>query len=357
MSDSDVNLHQVLKLMHDQGASDLHIAMGTPPLVRTDGRLRALQMPALTASECQRLCCSVLSDTQHAALEQRSQVCVAFGVEGLSRFRASLFMQRGAVSGVLRSVPFRPLSLEELGLPAKLEQLVSGTRGLVLVGGPPGSGKSTTLSALIDKVNSSRRAHIATLEDPTEQFHAHKRSLISQLQLGTDAPDWQAAVRGLKALDVDVVLLGRCESAQEVVDALELAEGGRLVLAPLDTCGASASLRRILERFPDTQQVAMRGRLARLVRGVVSQLLVPRASGSGRALTLEVLRPTQACRALIAEGKLSQVHAQLQRDGATVNQALYMQCARRQVLVEEALGCSPDPEELSALIDAARRQG
>lgn len=343
--------------MHEHGASDLHIAMGSPPLLRADGQLRALQLPALTASDCQQLCCSALSEAQRAVFERDRELRMAFGVKGLSRFRASLFMQRGAVSAVLRAVPFRPLSLEELGLPAHLAQLVGGTRGLVLVAGPPGAGKSTTLSALIDKVNTDRRAHILTLEDPIEQFHSHKRSLISQREIATDAPEWPAAVAAIKRQDTDVVLLGRCDSAREIADALELAEGGRLVLSALDTCGAAASLRRILERFSESEQGAVRRRLSHLLRGVVSQLLVPRASGPGRALTLEVLQPNSACRSLLAEGKLVQVHAQLQREGATMNQALYMLCARRQVKVEAALAHSPDPEELSALIDEARRQG
>jgi twitching motility protein PilT len=351
-----VNLHQLLRAMIDKGASDMHITTGSPPLLRIDGEIVPLKLPPLGAVETKQLCYSVLTEEQKIQFEKNKELDLSFGVKNLSRFRANIFLQRGAVSGAFRTIPFKILSFDELGLPPIAAELAFKPRGLVLVTGPTGSGKSTTLASIIDKINTDTRQHIMTIEDPIEYLHPHKRCIINQREVGTDTGSFKQALKYVLRQDPDVVLVGEMRDLETIEAALTIAETGHLVFATLHTNSALQSINRIIDVFPPHQQSQVRAQLSFVLEGVISQLLLPRAGQPGRVLAMEVLVPNSAIRNLIREDKVHQIYSQMQMGQTkfgmqTMNQSLYSLYSRRLISLEEAMGHSSDQDELRAMIE------
>jgi twitching motility protein PilT len=351
-----INLHQLLRMMIEKGASDMHITTGSPPLLRIDGAIVPIKLPALSPVETKQLCYSVLTEEQKIQFEKTKELDLSFGVKNLSRFRANIFVQRGAVSGAFRSIPFKILTFDELGLPPVVQELASKPRGLVLVTGPTGSGKSTTLASIIDKINSETRQHIMTIEDPIEYLHPHKRCIVNQREVGADTASFKAALKYVLRQDPDVVLVGEMRDLETIEAALTIAETGHLVFATLHTNSAIQSINRIIDVFPPHQQSQVRAQLSFVLEGVLSQLLLPRAGAPGRALALEVMVPNAAVRNLIREDKLHQIYSQMQvgqekHSMQTLNQSLYSLYARRIISLEEAMGRSYEPDELKNMIE------
>jgi twitching motility protein PilT len=349
------NLHQLLKAMVEKGASDLHVTTGSPPQLRIDGRLVPLKTAPLAPAETKQLCYSILTDAQKHRFEEESELDLSFGVKGLSRFRANVFMQRGAVAGAFRTIPFKILTFQELGLPPIVAELAKKPRGLVLVTGPTGSGKSTTLASIIDKINTERHEHIVTIEDPIEYLHPHKNCLVNQREIGADTDSFKKALKYILRQDPDVVLIGEMRDLETVEAALVISETGHLALATLHTNSAVQTINRIVDVFPPYQQPQVRAQLSFVLEGVLTQNLLPRASGPGRVLAIEVMVPNPAIRNLIREDKVHQVYSQMQVGQAkfgmqTFNQCLASMVHRKLVTLEEALGRSGDPEELRTLL-------
>ena len=351
-----VNLHQLLRAMIEKGASDMHITTGAPPLLRIDGAIVPLKLPPLSPVETKQLCYSVLTEEQKIQFEKAKELDLSFGVKNLSRFRANVFLQRGAVSGAFRSIPFKILTFEELGLPQVIADLAAKPRGLILVTGPTGSGKSTTLASILDKINSETRQHIVTVEDPIEYLHPHKRSIVNQREVGADTQTFKLALKYVLRQDPDVVLVGEMRDLETIEAALTIAETGHLVFATLHTNSAVQSINRIIDVFPPHQQSQVRAQLSFVLEGVISQLLLPRAGTPGRVLALEVLVPNAAIRNLIREDKVHQIYSQMQVGQAkhgmqTLNQSLYALYTRRLITLEEAMGRSNEVEELRSMIE------
>jgi twitching motility protein PilT len=355
-------LHQLLKVMLDKGASDLHVTTGSPPQLRIDGELVPLRTDAMTPVDTKQLCYSVLTDAQKLRFEEDQELDLSFGVKGLARFRANLFVQRGAVAGAFRLVPFNILPLEELGLPKIVADLCERPRGLVLVTGPTGSGKSTTLASMVDRINTRHRSHIVTIEDPIEFLHPHKSCLVNQREVGSDTQGFEKALRHILRQDPDIVLIGEMRDLETIEAALTIAETGHLCLATLHTTSAVGSINRIIDVFPPHQQSQIRAVLSFVLEGVVSQTLIPRASGSGQVLCAEVMIPTSAIRNLIREDKLHQVYSQMQigqsKHGmCTMNQSLTDLFVRRMITLDDAIARSSDVDELKTLIASASTPG
>jgi twitching motility protein PilT len=353
--ESTINLHQLLKAMIEKGASDLHITTGTPPQLRIDGSLVPLKMEALAPADTKRLCYSILTEEQKNKFEKDSELDLSFGVKNLARFRANIFVQRGAVAGAFRAIPFKILTLDELGLPAVTTELVHRPRGLVVITGPTGAGKSTTLAAIIDQINSTTRQHIITIEDPIEYLHPHKHCVVNQREVGTDTYGFKEALKYILRQDPDVVLIGEMRDRETVEAALTISETGHLVFTTLHTNNAVQTINRIIDLFPPHQQPQVRAQLSHVIQGVMTQQLLPRAAGPGRVVACEVLIPNPAIRNLIREDKVHQMYSQMQvgqgKHGMiTLNQSLYGLLQKRIITVEEALGVSYDPDELRAMI-------
>jgi twitching motility protein PilT len=349
------NLHQLLKAMVEKGASDLHITTGSAPQLRIDGKLVPLKTGALSPVETKQLCYSILTDAQKHKFEEESELDLSFGVKGLSRFRANIFMQRGAVAGAFRTIPFKILSFAELGLPPIVAELAKKPRGLVLVSGPTGSGKSTTLASIIDKINTDRHEHIITIEDPIEYLHPHKNCIVNQREVGADTNNFKKALKHILRQDPDVVLIGEMRDLETIETALVISETGHLAFATLHTNSAVQTINRILDVFPPYQQPQVRAQLSFVLEGVLTQNLLPRAGGPGRVLALEVMIPNPAIRNLIREDKVHQIYSQMQMGQAkfgmqTFNQSLASLFARRLITIDEALGRSSDPEELRNML-------
>ncbi|MBI2898031.1 MAG: type IV pilus twitching motility protein PilT [Deltaproteobacteria bacterium] len=351
-----MNLHQLLKTMIEKGASDLHLTTGTPPQLRIDGLIYPLKVPPLTREDTKQLCYSVLTEEQKIAFEKNSELDLSFGVKSLSRFRANVFIQRGSVAGAFRAIPFKIMTLEELGVPKTVGDLINRPRGLVLITGPTGSGKSTTLAALIDKINSEKRMHILTIEDPIEYLHPHKLCIVNQREIGADTVNFKDALKHVLRQDPDVVLIGEMRDLETIEAALTISETGHLVFATLHTNSAVQSINRIIDVFPPHQQAQVRAQLSFVLQCVVTQLLMPRASGPGRVLAAEIMLPNPAIRNLIREDKIHQIYSQMQigqeKHGMmTMNQSLYDLYSRNMISLEEALTRSLDPEEIRLMIE------
>jgi len=351
-----VNLHQLLKTMIEKGASDMHLTTGTPPLLRIDGSIVPLKVPPLGPIETKQLCFSVLTEEQRAHFEKHSELDLSFGVKGLSRFRANVYMQRGAVAGAFRTIPFKILTFDELGLPTIISEFANRPSGLVLVTGPTGSGKSTTLAAMIDKINTEQRLHIMTVEDPIEYLHPHKLSIVNQREVGTDTETFKNALKYVLRQDPDVVLVGEMRDFETIEAALTISETGHLVFATLHTNSAVSTINRIIDVFPPHQQPQVRSKLSFVLQGVVSQQLLPRMGQPGRVLALEVLVPNPAIRNLIREDKVHQIYSQMQvgqeKFGmTTLNQSLFSLFQRRLISQEEALGRSTETDELRMMME------
>ena len=353
---AQIQLHQLLRAMIEKGASDLHITTGQSPLLRIDGAIVPLKLPKLEPVDTKRLCYTILTEEQKIQFEQNNELDFAFGVRGLSRFRANIFMQRDNVAGAFRTIPFKILSFEELGLPAVVPELANKPSGLVLVTGPTGSGKSTTLASMIDKINSEQRLHIITIEDPIEYLHPHKLSVVNQREVGTDTESFKIALKYVLRQDPDVVLVGEMRDLETIEAALTISETGHLVFATLHTNSAVSTINRIIDVFPPHQQQQIRVKLSFVLQGVVSQQLIPRMGSPGRVIALEVLIPNPAIRNLIREDKIHQIYSQMQvgqeKHGMqTLNQALYSLWGRRIISLEEAMGRSLEPDELRMMME------
>lgn len=348
------NMHQLLKSMIEQGASDLHISTGSAPQIRVDGKMSTIGGANLTSAETKQLCYSVLTDAQKRKFEEESELDLSFGVKGLSRFRGNIFVQRGAVSGAFRAIPFEIKSFDDLGLPPVVRSLSKKPRGLVLVTGPTGSGKTTTLAAIIDAINSERNEHIITIEDPIEYLHPHKKCLVNQREVGADTQSFKKALKYILRQDPDVVLLGELRDIETIEAALTIAETGHLCFATLHTNSCVQTMNRIIDVFPDTQQSQVRTQLSFVLEGVLSQTLMPRADGKGRVMALEVMVPNPAIRNLIREDKIHQIYSQMQvgQDKfamQTLNQSLFLLAHSRQITQEDAMMRSHDLDELKQM--------
>jgi twitching motility protein PilT len=356
------NMHQLLKAMIEKGASDLHITTGTAPQLRIDGKLHPLRMPPLSPPETKQLCYSVLTDAQKHRFEELSELDLSFSVQKLSRFRANVFIQRGNVAGAFRAIPFKIMGFEELGLPKVVADLTSKPRGLVLVTGPTGSGKSTTLATIIDRINTDRNEHIVTIEDPIEYLHHHKGCVINQREVGADTKSFQNALKYILRQDPDVVLIGEMRDLETIEAALTVSETGHLCFATLHTNSAVQTINRIVDVFPPYQQAQVRAQLSFVLEGVMCQSLVPRANGPGRVMALEVMIPNSAIRNLIREDKIHQIYSSMQvgQDRfsmQTMNQSLANLYQRRLVSLEHAMGRSQDVDELRKLIGKSSSGG
>ncbi|MDO3376781.1 type IV pilus twitching motility protein PilT [Geoalkalibacter halelectricus] len=349
------NIHQLLKTMVEQGASDLHVSTGTPPQLRIDGKVLPTKLPPMTPAETKQLCYSILTDAQKRKFEEENELDFSFGVKGLSRFRGNLFMQRGAVAGAFRLIPYKVLTFEELGLPQVVKDISRKPRGLVLVTGPTGSGKSTTLASMIDQINGERQEHIMTIEDPIEYLHPHKKCLVNQREVGADTVSFKKALKHILRQDPDVVLLGELRDLETIEAALTIAETGHLCFATLHTNGCVQTINRVIDVFPTNQQTQVRAQLSFVLEGVLSQTLIPKASGRGRVLALEIMVPNPAIRNLIREDKVHQIYSQMQMGQEkfsmqTMNQSLFMLYHKKLISMEDAIGRSSDPEELRQMI-------
>jgi twitching motility protein PilT len=348
-------IYDLLKVMIEKGASDLHITTGSPPRLRVDGKLIPLDHPPLTPVETKSLCYSILTDAQKHKFEENNELDLSFGVKGLSRFRGNVFMQRGAVAGAFRTIPFEIKTFQDLGLPEIVNDLVKRPRGLILVTGPTGSGKSTTLAAMVDRINSERYDHIITVEDPIEYLHGHKKCLINQREVNADTASFKAALRYVLRQDPDVVLIGEMRDLETIEAALTVSETGHLTLATLHTNSAVQTINRIIDVFPPHQQEQIRVQLSFVLEGILSQQLIAKKSGKGRALAIELLVPNPAIRNLIREDKIHQVYSSMQTGQArygmqTMNQSLIELYTKGHISYEDAVGRSPVPEEIITML-------
>ncbi|MGE4650960.1 MAG: type IV pilus twitching motility protein PilT, partial [Myxococcota bacterium] len=346
---------QLLKTMIEKNASDLHLTTGTSPQLRIDGKLHPLRMPPLSPQETKQLCYSVLTDAQKHKFEEHNELDLSFSVQKLSRFRGNIFVQRGNVAGAFRAIPFKIHSFDDLGLPGVVAKLAQKPRGLVLVTGPTGSGKSTTLATMIDKINTERNEHIVTIEDPIEYLHPHKGCVVNQREVGADTGSFKDALKYILRQDPDVVLIGEMRDLETMEAALTLGETGHLCFGTLHTNSAAQTINRIIDVFPAHQQSQVRAQLSFVLEGVLCQNLLPRANGSGRVMALEVMVPNAAIRNLIREDKVHQIYSAMQVgqerfEMETMNQSLHDLCRKRMVNHEDALGRSPDPAELRKML-------
>lgn len=348
-------LYDLLRQMIDNGASDLHITTGTPPRLRVDGKLSSMDHPALAPADTKSLCYSILTDAQKHRFEENNELDLSFGIKGLSRFRANIFMQRGAVAGAFRMIPFTIRTFQQLGLPDIVHDLVKKPRGLILVTGPTGSGKSTTLAAMIDRINEERHDHIITVEDPIEYLHGHKNCLINQREVNADTVSFKAALKYVLRQDPDVVLIGEMRDLETIEAALTVSETGHLTLATLHTNSAVQTINRIIDVFPSHQQEQIRVQLSFVLEGILSQQLLPKKSGHGRVMAVEILLPNPAIRNLIREDKVHQIYSQMQTGQSksgmqTMNQSLIDLYSKGLISYDEAMGRSQVSEELLTMI-------
>jgi twitching motility protein PilT len=352
----EIALSELLRKMIEHGGSDLHITTNSAPMVRVHGVLRPLEYPELSPAETKQLAYSVLTDAQKHRFEESLELDFSFGIKGLSRFRANIFNQRGAVGAVFRSIPYEIRSFEELSLPPVIEKLCEKPRGLILVTGPTGSGKSTTLASMVDKVNRDRHEHIITVEDPIEYLHGHKGCIVNQREVHADTHNFASALRAALRQDPDVVLIGEMRDLETTETALRIAETGHLTFATLHTNSAASSINRIIDIFPSGQQSQIRTQLSMVLEGIVTQALLPKANGQGRALAMEVLVPNAAIRNLIREDKIHQVYSMMQTGQdkfgmQTFNQSLASLYFKKQITLEMALARSSNQDELQDLIN------
>jgi len=349
-------LPELLKTMVELGGSDLHIATSTPPQIRVNGKLQRVQLPDLTPSETKQLVYSVLTDSQKKRFEESMELDFSFGIKAIgSRFRCNVFNQRGAVGAVYRLIPENIRTFGELGLPPVLATLADRPRGLVLVTGPTGSGKSTTLAAMLDKINSERNEHILTIEDPIEYIHPHKNCLVNQREVHSDTGSFGNALRAALREDPDIVLIGEMRDLETVEAALKIAETGHLTFGTLHTNSAAQTINRIIDIFPANQQAQIRTQLSLVVEGIVCQALLPRADGKGRVCSLEIMVPTPAIRNLIRDDKVHQIYGAMQTGQdklgmQTANQSLASLYMKRAITLETAMGASSNRDELHDMI-------
>ncbi|MEO8259369.1 MAG: type IV pilus twitching motility protein PilT [Acidobacteriota bacterium] len=348
-------LPDLLKTTMAMGGSDLHLTTNSPPQVRVHGELQRLPEPELTDAATKQLVYSVLTDLQKKRFEETLELDFSFGIRGLARFRCNVFNQRGAVGAVYRVVPETIRTFGELGLPAVLATLADRPRGLILVTGPTGSGKSTTLAAMIDRINRERHAHILTIEDPIEYIHTHKNCIVNQREVHSDTLSFNAALRAALREDPDIVMIGELRDLETVESALRVAETGHLTFASLHTNSAAQTINRVIDIFPAGQQAQIRTQLSLVLEGIVCQVLLPRADGKGRIVSLEILIPTPAIRNLIRDDKIHQIYGSMQAGQEklgmqTANQSLASLIMKRQITLETALAASSLRDELQDMV-------
>ena len=352
-----ISLSELLRKLSELHGSDLHITTGSAPQIRVDGHLRPVEgYQQLTSTDTKQLAYSVLTDAQKHRFEEKLELDFSFGVKGLSRFRANLFNQRGAVGAVFRAIPYEIKAFEDLGLPPIVKQMCDKPRGLILVTGPTGSGKSTTLAAMIDKINRDRREHILTIEDPIEFLHNHKNCVVNQREVNADTHGFAEALRTALRQDPDVVLVGEMRDLETIESALRIAETGHLTLATLHTNSAASTINRIIDVFPSDQQSQIRAQLSLVLEGIMCQALLPKAEGAGRVMALEILVPNSAIRNLIREDKVHQIYSMMQTGQdkygmQTFNQALATLYHKRQISAETALQRSANVDELKEMME------
>jgi twitching motility protein PilT len=347
-------LPELLKTTVDMGGSDLHIATNTPPQVRVHGKLQRLNLPAMTPAETKQLVYSVCTDNQKKRFEETLELDFSFGIKGTGRFRCNVFNQRGAVGAVYRVIPEKIRGFQELALPPVLAKLSERPRGLVLVTGPTGSGKSTTLAAMLDKINKERHDHILTIEDPIEFVHQHQSCLVNQREVHSDTQSFAMALRAALREDPDIVLIGEMRDLETVESALKIAETGHLTFGTLHTNSAAQTINRIIDIFPANQQSQIRTQLSLVLEGIVCQALLPRTSG-GRIAALEIMIPTPAIRNLVREDKIHQIYSAMQTGQEkygmqTMNQSLATLHQRKQITLETAMSASSNRDELQEMI-------
>ena len=346
-----VLLHQMVQM----GGTDLHITTQSPPIVRVHGKLTRLDFPPLTPAETKQLVYSVCTDAQKKRFEETLELDFSFGIKNVARFRANVFFQRGAVAGAFRLIPYEIRNFKDLGLPPVIAKICEKPRGLVLVTGPTGSGKSTTLAAMIDKVNTDRYEHILTIEDPVEYLHKHKNCLVNQRELHADTHSFHNALRSVLREDPDVVLIGEMRDLETIEAALRIAETGHLTFGTLHTNSCVETINRIVDVFPTNQQSQVRTQLSFVVEGIICQSLLTKKDGRGRALCLEILIPNPGIRNLIREDKVHQIYSMMQTSQATsgmqtYNQSLSSLYFKGLISLETAIGRSSNPEELQDMI-------
>ena len=348
-------LTELLKKTVELNGSDLHLSIGCPPQVRVHGELQRLELPDLTPTDTKTLAYSVLTDAQKKRFEETLELDISFGIRGIARFRCNLFNQRGAVGAVYRQIPEKIRSFEELGLPPVISTLSDRPRGLILVTGPTGSGKSTTLAAVIDRINAQRHDHILTIEDPIEYLHVHKKGLINQREIHNDTQSFSNALRAALREDPDVVLIGEMRDMETIESALRIAETGHLTFATLHTNSAASTINRIVDVFPAHQQSQIRTQLSLVLEGIICQTLLPRSGVPGRCVALEILVPTSGIRNLIREDKIHQIYSAMQTGQEkagmqTMNQSLATLFMKRMISLDTAMGASSHREELQEMI-------
>ncbi|HLY63762.1 MAG TPA: type IV pilus twitching motility protein PilT [Terriglobia bacterium] len=350
-------LSELLKRMVDSGGSDLHITTNSPPRIRVHGELKPCEdLPALGPADTKQLAYSILTDAQKHRFEETLELDFSFGIKNIARFRGNLFNQRGATAGVFRVIPFEIKSFEQLQLPAVLRKLCDKPRGLILVTGPTGSGKSTTLATMLDLINQTRHEHMITIEDPIEFIHPHKRCLVNQREVHSDTQSFSAALRAALREDPDVVLIGEMRDLETIESALRIAETGHLTFGTLHTNSASSTINRIIDVFPAHQQSQIRAQLSLVMEGILCQALLPKSDGKGRAMAMEILVPNPAIRNLIREDKIHQIYSSMQTGQdkfgmQTFNQSLYTLYATKQINLETALARSSNTDELQDMIN------
>jgi twitching motility protein PilT len=349
-------LPELLTMTVDLHGSDLHLSIGAPPVVRIHGELRRLEFPELAPADTKALAYSVLTDAQKKRFEETLELDFSFGIRGIARFRCNLFNQKGAVGAVYRQIPEKIRTFEELALPGVIAKLAERPRGLVLITGPTGSGKSTTLAAMIDKINTERHGHILTIEDPIEYLHQHKNCVVNQREVHGDTQSFTNALRAALREDPDIVLIGEMRDLETVESALKIAETGHLTFGTLHTNSAASTINRVIDVFPAHQQSQIRTQLSLVLEGIVCQTLLPKMNGQGRCVALEILVPTPGIRNLIREDKVHQIYSAMQTGQEkvgmqTMNQSLASLYFKRLISIETAIGASSLREELQEMIN------
>ncbi len=354
---SQITLPELLKKMTDAGGSDLHLTTNSSPQIRVHGHLSPISSIApMTPADTKRLAYSVLTDAQKHRFEENLELDFSFGLKGMSRFRANLFNQKGAVGAVFRAIPYEIKSFEALGLPAVVSDMCKKPRGLVLVTGPTGSGKSTTLASMVDKINIDRHEHILTIEDPIEFLHNHKNCVVNQREVAADTHSFGAALRTALRQDPDIVMVGEMRDLETIEMALRIAETGHLTFATLHTNSAYSTINRIIDVFPSVQQAQVRTQLSLVLEGIMCQSLLPKSTGDGRVMALEILIPNAAIRNLIREDKIHQIYSMMQTGQdkfgmQTFNQALATLVHKRHITLDVAMQRSSNADELKELIE------
>src|SRR4051812_49056277 len=348
-------LPELLQTLVENNGSDLHITTDSPPAIRVHGHMKRLDLPPLGPAETKGLAYSVLTDQQKKRFEEALELDFSFGIRGIARFRCNVFNQRGAVAAVYRVIPEQIKGFDELGLPPVLANLAERPRGLVLVTGPTGSGKSTSLAAMIDKINAERNEHILTIEDPIEYIHQHKGCLVNQREVHSDTQGFSEALRAALREDPDIVLIGELRDLETTESALRIAETGHLTFGTLHTNSAAQTINRIIDMFPAHQQSQIRTQLSLVLEGIVCQALLPKMSG-GRVVSLEIMIPTPGIRNLIREDKIHQIYSAMQTGQEklgmqTANQSLASLHMKKLITIETALGSSSNKEELQEMIN------